>query len=65
MGFLPSPEEEGLAQPEELRARLVTLLDKYNGNVSHVARDMGKARVQIHRWMQKLSIDVDTYRSRQ
>ncbi len=65
MEFLPSPQEEGLANPEELRERLVALLDKHNGNVSYVARDMGKARVQIHRWMQKLSIDVDAYRSRQ
>lgn len=65
MGLLPSPEEEGLAKPEELRERLVALLEKHNGNVSFVARDMGKARVQIHRWMQKLSIDVNTYRSRQ
>ena len=64
MGLLPSPDEEGLAKPEELRERLVALLIRHNGNVSHVARDMGKARVQIHRWMQKLSIDVDAYRSR-
>lgn len=65
MGFVPSPQEEGLAKPEELRDRLVALLDKHNGNISYVARDMGKARAQIHRWMQKLSIDVDAYRSRQ
>lgn len=65
MGFLPPPQEESVAKPEELRERLVALLDKHNGNISSVARDMGKARVQIHRWMQKLSIDVDAYRSRQ
>ncbi|MFS8069872.1 MAG: hypothetical protein ACMG6S_26200 [Byssovorax sp.] len=28
-----------------------------------VARDMGNARAQVHRWMQKLSIDVGVYRS--
>ncbi len=65
LGTLGSPQEEGLANPEELRGRLVALLDKHNGNVSYVARDLGKARAQIHRWMQKLSIDVDAYRSRQ
>ncbi|HRI68463.1 MAG TPA: hypothetical protein PK156_29745 [Polyangium sp.] len=39
-----------------------TKLEKHEGNVSYVARDMGKARVQIHRWMQRLSIDVNDYR---
>ena len=60
---LTSSPEEGLAEPEELRERLLSLLDKYKGNVSYVASDMGKARVQIYRWMQKLSIDVDSFRS--
>ncbi len=57
------PEEEPAANPEELRGRIVALLEKHKGNVSGVARDMGKARVQIHRWMQKLAIDADAYRS--
>lgn len=55
------PDEEPASQ-EDLRGLLVSLLEKHNGNVSHVARDMGKARVQIHRWMQKLAIDVEDYR---
>jgi len=56
------PPEEELPSQEELRGQLIALLEKHNGNVSHVARDMGKARVQIHRWMQKLAIEVDDYR---
>jgi DNA-binding NtrC family response regulator len=63
LGTLASPEEESLANPEELRGRIVALLEKHKGNVSYVARDMGRARVQIHRWMQKLSIDAEAYRS--
>lgn len=58
---LPLPAEEAPNQ-EELRGQLIALLEKHNGNVSHVARDMGKARAQIHRWMQKLAIDIDNYR---
>jgi len=27
-----------------------------------VARDMGKARMQIHRWMQRFGIDPADYR---
>jgi len=57
------PEEESAENEVDLRGRIVALLEKHKGNVSHVARDMGKARVQIHRWMQKLSIDVNDYRA--
>lgn len=64
LGALSPSQEEGLAEPEELRERLLVLLNQYKGNVSYVARDMGKARVQIYRWMEKLSIDVDSFRSR-
>jgi DNA-binding NtrC family response regulator len=60
---LPPPKEEESLAPDDLRARLVALLEKHKGNVSYVAREMGKARVQIHRWMQKLSIDAGAYRS--
>jgi hypothetical protein len=63
LGAAPPPDEETLANPDELRGRIVALLEKHKGNVSYVARDMGKARVQIHRWMQKFSIDADAYRS--
>jgi len=56
------PEETTPASPEELRGRIVSLLEKHRGNVSYVARDMGKARVQIRRWMQRLSINADEYR---
>jgi transcriptional regulator of acetoin/glycerol metabolism len=59
----PEPGEEGAAAPDELRGRIMALLEKHRGNVSGVARDMGKSRVQIHRWMQRFSIDVEAYRS--
>ncbi|MDI1443587.1 sigma 54-interacting transcriptional regulator [Polyangium sp. 6x1] len=58
----PEPEEERDTAPEALRGRIVALLEKHRGNVSGVARDMGKSRVQIHRWIQRFSISVDTYR---
>jgi DNA-binding NtrC family response regulator len=60
---LASSGDESLPSSDELRARLVALLEKHKGNVSYVARDMGKARVQVHRWMQKFSIDAEAYRS--
>jgi transcriptional regulator with PAS, ATPase and Fis domain len=45
-----SPEEE------ELKARLLHALKGQNGNVSAVAREWGKGRTQIHRWMKRFDI---------
>jgi len=58
----PEPEEEGDTTPDALRGRIMALLEKHKGNVSGVARDMGKSRVQIHRWIQRFSIDAAAYR---
>jgi len=46
-----------------LRDRLIALLHENRGNVTAVARTMGKAPVQIHRWMRRLVIDPDAFRS--
>lgn len=46
----------------ELRQELVDALARHRGNVSAVARELGKARVQIRRWCKRLGIDVDAYR---
>jgi DNA-binding NtrC family response regulator len=44
---------------QELRA----LLSHHKGNVAAVGRELGKARMQIHRWMKRYGIEVDDYRS--
>jgi transcriptional regulator of acetoin/glycerol metabolism len=62
---LPTP---GAAQPsapsldDALRDKLVALLHEHKGNVTAVARAMGKAPAQIHRWMRRFEIDPDVYR---
>jgi transcriptional regulator of acetoin/glycerol metabolism len=43
---------------QELRA----LLLRHKGNVAAVGRELGKERMQIHRWMKRYNIDVDEYR---
>ncbi len=54
-GAAPAPKPA--ADPEQddaaLRAQLVSLLRQHNGNVSAVARAMGKNEKQIRRWMDK------------
>jgi DNA-binding NtrC family response regulator len=52
-------ESQGLPR----RERLVALMREYQGNVAAVARVLGKARTQIHRWLDRYGIDPDEYRS--
>ncbi len=44
---------------DELRA----LLTRHKGNVAAVGRELGKERMQIHRWLKKFGISLDDYRA--
>ena len=44
------------------REQIVTLLTAHDGNVSAVARDMGKGRTQIRRWILRYEIDPGEFR---
>jgi DNA-binding NtrC family response regulator len=60
-----SPLDASEPQPEAtLRAQLEVLLAQHEGNVAEVARAMGKARMQVHRWMKRLSLDPARFRRR-
>jgi transcriptional regulator with GAF, ATPase, and Fis domain len=52
------PPRGGTPTEEELRALLV----RYKGNVAAVGRELGKERMQIHRWMKRYGVDVNEYR---
>ncbi len=59
----PPPEGGRQAKPaplssedEALRADLVARLEQHGGNLSAVARDMGKARQQIQRWVRRFGL---------
>ena len=45
-----------------LRETLIALLQENCGNVTAVARVMGKGPTQIHRWIHRFEIEVDTFR---
>jgi transcriptional regulator with GAF, ATPase, and Fis domain len=60
---------EGAAPPRVLssqvdrrREELVELLREHRGNVAQVARVLGRARMQIHRWMRRYGIKPDDFR---
>lgn len=48
------------APPTE--AELRTLLERHRGNVAAIGRELGKERMQIHRWLKRYGIDLDAYR---
>jgi transcriptional regulator with GAF, ATPase, and Fis domain len=47
-----------LARHDELRAAL----QKHQGNIAAVGRELGVARMQVHRWLERFGIDIDEYR---
>ena len=53
------PPALGTPSEDELR----TLLKQHAGNVAAVGRELGKARMQIHRWMKRYGIRIEDYRS--
>jgi transcriptional regulator with GAF, ATPase, and Fis domain len=52
------------ARPADVKLRLDLLdqLTRHGGNLADVARSMGKARMQIHRWCKRFGIDPNVFR---
>jgi transcriptional regulator of acetoin/glycerol metabolism len=48
------PEHE-----QRRREQIVQLLREHGGNITAVARAMGKVRSQVQRWIKRYEIDVD------
>jgi transcriptional regulator of acetoin/glycerol metabolism len=47
---------------DDRRQALERLLEQFSGNVSHVARAMGKARPLVQKWIRRYGIDAERYR---
>jgi DNA-binding NtrC family response regulator len=76
LSHLPAPVRDALdanidgpastdpeADDARLRAQLEALLVEHRGNIARVARALGKARMQVHRWLKRFEIDPERYRS--
>jgi transcriptional regulator with AAA-type ATPase domain len=61
----PAEVSELAGEDAALRDDLVRHLTAHRGNVADVAREMGKARMQIHRWLKRFDIDPGIYRLKQ
>jgi transcriptional regulator with PAS, ATPase and Fis domain len=71
-----SPSSPAPAKPDEAKTKarsvpaaptpdapaLAALLKKKAGNVADVARELGRSRRQVYRWIQKYRLAVDAYR---
>ena len=58
----PGADGRADANEERLRAQLEGLLVQHDGNIAEVARSVGKARMQVHRWLKRFAIDPTRYR---
>jgi transcriptional regulator of acetoin/glycerol metabolism len=56
---------DALLDPDERERadQLRALLEQHRGNVSKVARSLGCSRMQVHRWMQRYTLDPDSFRN--
>jgi transcriptional regulator of acetoin/glycerol metabolism len=48
----------------ERREQLIAALQAHRGNISAVARALGKARSQVQRWLHDYDLDPEQYRDR-
>jgi transcriptional regulator with GAF, ATPase, and Fis domain len=55
-------DDASAGSDDALRQELVARLREARGNVTHVARAMGKARQQIQKWVRRLGLDPAAFR---
>jgi sigma-54 dependent transcriptional regulator, acetoin dehydrogenase operon transcriptional activator AcoR len=57
-GVPPGGKRGDAPNEEQLRA----LLTRHNGNIAAVGRELGKERMQVHRWLRRYQLDPDQFR---
>jgi transcriptional regulator with GAF, ATPase, and Fis domain len=63
VGGSTMPRPELSSQDRALKETVETALRTHRGNVSEVARVLGKTRMQVHRWMRRFDLDVQRFRA--
>ncbi len=62
LGGTPSPPAVSSRRPPPSESELRDLLARHRGNIAAVGRELGKERMQVHRWMKRYGISVEEYR---
>ena len=57
----PAAASSRRAPPNEQELR--ALLARHRGNIAAVGRELGKERMQVHRWLKRYGINLEEYRS--
>ncbi|MBX7099475.1 MAG: sigma 54-interacting transcriptional regulator [Myxococcaceae bacterium] len=57
-----APRPEASADDDARRDELTRLLQAHGGNVSEVARAMGKARTQVQRWLKRYGLQSEQFK---
>ena len=60
---LPGHHRAGARSTTPSEQELRALLELHQGNIAAVGRVFGKERMQVHRWLKRLGIDPNPYRS--
>jgi DNA-binding NtrC family response regulator len=59
----PGDVAPAAARPEEVtRESFVEVLTRYSGNISHVARALGRSRRQVYRYLETYELELDDFR---
>jgi transcriptional regulator with GAF, ATPase, and Fis domain len=56
------PPASSSRRPPPTESELRELLIRHRGNIAAVGRELGKERMQIHRWMKRFGISIDEFR---
>jgi DNA-binding NtrC family response regulator len=56
----PPPSQRSGGAPTERELR--EILARHRGNIAAVGRELGKERMQVHRWLKRYAIDINDYR---
>lgn len=62
VGAAAPAQTAGASAAVPLQVQLEQLLARHDGDVAQVARSLGKARMQVYRWLSRFGIDPDRYR---
>jgi transcriptional regulator with GAF, ATPase, and Fis domain len=57
-----SPPPSASRRPPPTEPELRDLLSRHRGNIAAVGRELGKERMQVHRWMKRYGISLEEYR---
>jgi transcriptional regulator with GAF, ATPase, and Fis domain len=50
------------AREEAHREELIGLMKQYDGNLAAIAREVGKGRTQVQRWLKRYALDANAFR---